>query len=428
MSADVPLCASGPTTCVKVLGLSFATALLILGFTLLGLVFSGWSALVHYRLLTQPSYASPCNSNTIFNCSEAYLSRFGSVGGVSVAVLGIILFEIVALLAGLGYARSNDGRDPTASYIFAMSTVGVAATLYLAWASWFVLNRWCVLCLGTYVSAVGLFVVSGLTISVPLSELPRQLMNDVVTLTHHPVGFISALVAIAIAVGLISWFPRESVAIGVTDAAPESAGVGPNGIGSTGEQAKFEEIWRGRPRLNLAIPADGARVVVVTFIDWQCGSCRSAYLAHEPILAKYEEAHPGAVKSVTKDYPLSSRCNFKIRPRGHAAACEAAAAVRLAAERGQEKEMINWLFQNQTTLTPQSVEAEVVRRLGLTNFSYEYARVLPGIQRDIAEASALGVEETPTYYVNGSLAQTPGAAYLDPTHLDWAIQCELKSP
>ena len=53
---------------------------------MLGLVFSGMAAYVHYRLLTEPNYASPCDINAAFNCSEVYLSRFGS--GVLVSGLG----------------------------------------------------------------------------------------------------------------------------------------------------------------------------------------------------------------------------------------------------------------------------------------------------------------------------------------------------
>ena len=380
----------------------------MLGFALLGLLFSGWSALVHYRLLTQPDHASPCSGKAVFSCSDTYLSRFGSVGGVPIVLPGIMFFAIAALLAALGRGRPTDAANPTATYIFTLSTAGLAAILYLAWASWFVLERWCLLCLGTYVSMIGLFVTSGLATSVPASQLPRHVLTDVAMLAHRPAAVVSILVVTAVALALLSRFPRK-----------------PSTVAATGDRATFAAAWIAQPRIDLGIPAGGATVLVVKFMDWHCGACRSAYLAHRPVLSKYEDTHPGAVKSVTKDYPLSSGCNANISSRGHKAACEAAAAVRLAAEHGQEQEMIDWLFANLVTLTPQSVETEVVRRLGITSFPSEYARLLPAIQRDIADASALRVDETPTYYVNGRLARTPGAAYLDPRDLDWAIQYEL---
>jgi uncharacterized membrane protein len=62
------------------------TRWLVLGFALLGLAFAGAATYVHYRLLTEPNYASPCDISAHFNCSSLYLSRFGSVLGVPVAL------------------------------------------------------------------------------------------------------------------------------------------------------------------------------------------------------------------------------------------------------------------------------------------------------------------------------------------------------
>ncbi len=57
------------------------------------------------------------------------------------------------------------------------------------------------------------------------------------------------------------------------------------------------------------MPADGAKVLIVKFNDYQCPACGQSYLAYKPILEKYAASHPGAVKLVLKDYPLSSECN-----------------------------------------------------------------------------------------------------------------------
>jgi uncharacterized membrane protein len=58
---------------------------LILAFGVLGLGASSVSSFVHYKLLTDPSYTSFCDVNPAVSCTEAYLSRFGSVRGVPVA-------------------------------------------------------------------------------------------------------------------------------------------------------------------------------------------------------------------------------------------------------------------------------------------------------------------------------------------------------
>src|SRR5262245_24952718 len=107
---------------------------LILGFALLGLAFAGASAWVHYKLIVDPTYVSPCDINATFNCTQVYLSRYGSLFGVPVALGGVFWFGLVALIAGLSAGRPGAGA-PTASYVFGLSIVGMAAVLYLGYAS-----------------------------------------------------------------------------------------------------------------------------------------------------------------------------------------------------------------------------------------------------------------------------------------------------
>jgi uncharacterized membrane protein/protein-disulfide isomerase len=396
------------------------TRSLILGLALLGLVFSAWAAYVHYRLLTQPNYISPCDISATFNCSEVYLSQYGSVGGVSVALVGVVFFVLVAMVAGLAGGERTGAGDATGTYVFALSTVGLATILYLGWASYFVLGRLCALCLGTYAAVIALFIVSGRVKSIPLVKLPGRLASDLSGLVRQPVQLFVSLLAVALAVLMIGWFPTEST-VSATGAAATAAG--PAGV-----PEGFDALWEAQPRTDLGVPADGAKVVVVKFIDWQCPSCRAAHYAYKPILDKYEQTMPGAVKSVVKDYPLSNACNFSFSGIGHAGACAAAAAVRLAAERGKDQEtaMVEWLFANQSTLSPQTVEAQARSSLGITDFAAQYARVLPDIRGDVADGIALDVRYTPTYYINGVKAQTPDGNWIAAEYLRQAIQYELR--
>src|ERR1051325_7251062 len=93
-------------TTVARFSMTSRTRWLVLGLALLGLAFAGAATHVHYRLLTQPNYVSPCDINARFNCSEVYLSSYGTVGGVSVAVGGLIFFGLVGLIAGLSEPKA----------------------------------------------------------------------------------------------------------------------------------------------------------------------------------------------------------------------------------------------------------------------------------------------------------------------------------
>ena len=99
-----------------------------LGFAALGVVASSASAWVHYRLLYDPTYVSVCDVNAMFSCSHAYTSQYGAVAGVPVALLGLLFFVFVIGLVVL-CSRSATAAGNLPGYLFAVSTVGLAAVL-----------------------------------------------------------------------------------------------------------------------------------------------------------------------------------------------------------------------------------------------------------------------------------------------------------
>ncbi len=391
--------------------------LLILGFALAGLAFAGSSAWVHYQLITQPAYVSPCDINATFNCSQVYLSQYGAVRGVPVAVGGVIWFALVALLAA--FARPNEKKsEAIGAYIFALATIGLGVIIYLAYASFFVLKTGCVLCIGTYVAVLGIFIVSSALASMSMIQLPGHLVRDLRTVISQPMTMLVAILFLAGAASAIAFFPKEG-SIKPAETAQQSPDM----------DKAFADAWFQQNRQDLGVPADGAKVLIVKFIDWQCPSCKAAHFAYKPILEEFEKTHPGAVKQVIKDYPLNSRCNYGVSTEMHAAACEEAAAVRLAREKGKEQELVDWMFgmpgEVQVRRTPDMVKAQVAQLLGVKDFDREYAARLPDIKRDVADGGALRVSQTPTYFINGIRAQT-AEGWLPPHYFALAIKLELE--
>src|SRR3954465_8849016 len=98
---------------------------LLVAFTLLGLGASSAATYVHYNLIQNPDYSSFCDINATVTCKAAYLSRYGSIGGVPVAVGGILFFTWVLLMLWGARGRSRIA-DSTPAYLFAGSTLGLA--------------------------------------------------------------------------------------------------------------------------------------------------------------------------------------------------------------------------------------------------------------------------------------------------------------
>jgi uncharacterized membrane protein len=161
----------------------------VLLFVLIGLLASGSALYVHYRLLAQPDYVSPCDVNATVSCAHVYTSAYGSVHGVPVALLGLMWFVFVALLAIGGTWGPRQLRDSFPGHLFAVSSVGLAVILYLGYAAFFVLHAVCLLCLATYVAVIGLFVVSGITTHFPMTTLPRRALADLRAIVTSPNAF-----------------------------------------------------------------------------------------------------------------------------------------------------------------------------------------------------------------------------------------------
>jgi len=393
-----------------------------LGFAALGLAASSASTWVHHRLLTDPTYVSVCDVSSTFSCSEAYTSQYGAIGGVPVALLGMLFFLFVIGLVVL-CGRSASAAANLPGYVFAASTLGLAMVMYLAYASYVILGTICLLCVGTYVAVIGLFLTSGAAAKEPMSSLPARAIRDLGTLVRTPAALSAAVVFFIGAIAAMTLFPGSPVSAAgqSSTAASQAAPAAAPGPGAA-QIAEFEKWLAAQPRETVLVPnTEGAAVVIVKFNDYQCPPCRQTYMEYKPILAKWAKQAPGKVKFVTKDFALERECNSVVSADVHPSACEAAVAVRLAREKGKAEAMEEWIFANQPTLTPDKVKEGAKEIAGIQDMDARYAATLALVKGDTAQGAQLKVNSTPTFFMNGM--RLPG---LRPEFFDAAIAWELK--
>ncbi len=136
--------------------------------------------------------------------------------------------------------------------------------------------------------------------------------------------------------------------------------------------------------------APAAPVAIVAFSDFECPFCRRAV----PVLQRLLETYREQVKLVWKDFPLPS----------HPMAALAAEAARCAQDQGKFWEYHDRLFAEADTLEPGRLRV-LAAELGLELKAFDdcvYSRrhrerVAAGLQ----EGRRLGVEATPTVFING---------------------------
>jgi protein-disulfide isomerase len=147
------------------------------------------------------------------------------------------------------------------------------------------------------------------------------------------------------------------------------------------------------------------------------------YFAFKPILDKYLSERPNDVKLVFKTWPINSTCNTSVPGINFAATCEASAAFLMAGPKGTAEALKDWFFVHQEELNAATIKRAAADVGKIPDFDAQYAQVLPAVKADAAAGSALGVNGTPAFFVNGK--RIPGAG-VPPEYFAELIELELK--
>lgn len=135
----------------------------------------------------------------------------------------------------------------------------------------------------------------------------------------------------------------------------------------------------------LATGSAQAKVTIVEFSDFQCPACRQAEAAIKQILADY----PQEVRLVYRHFPLTQI---------HEQALAAAELAEAAAAQGKFWEMHDVLFERQNEWAENREKFNEYRReLGISE-EENYENL---VQQDMRDGRNLGINATPTFFVNG---------------------------
>jgi len=364
----------------------------------LGLAASIAALYVHYNLITQPGYTSFCDVSETVSCQQVFQSEYGSIAGVPVAAGGAIWSGLVLLLTVFAMRQpKSEAASRAAGYVFLLSTIGLAAVFYFAYASFFVLRQACPLCITMYVSVIGIFLLSAGAAG-PLRALQTGFAKDLGGLKGSPTAALLAIIWLVASAGLVLAFPREQPVAAVAAAPAPAVPVET----LSPEQLNELHAWLDRqPTVPEAMPQGDVKVLLMKFNDYQCPSCRQAYILYQDIIAKYEAAYPGVFKYESRDFPLETECGAG---GVHAAACEAAVAVRLAKEKNLDKKLEATLFERQSmSMTRDDVKAVLreVTNISDSEFDTRYPKLLEEVRADVQLGQKVGVSGTPTFFING---------------------------
>lgn len=145
-------------------------------------------------------------------------------------------------------------------------------------------------------------------------------------------------------------------------------------------------------------PKGDSGVTFTEFLDFECEACLAAF----PLVEEVREEYAGQVTFNVRYFPIASHGNAE----------NAAIAVEASAQQGEFEAMYKKMYETQTEWSEQQVsKADLFREyadeLGLDMEEYDKAVADPAtlerIQEDVNAGRELGVQGTPTFFIDEAL-------------------------
>ena len=148
--------------------------------------------------------------------------------------------------------------------------------------------------------------------------------------------------------------------------------------------------------------AKDSRIEIIEFSDFQCPACGMA----EPEVKKVLDFYKDKVTFYYRHFPLPQHKFSKVASR----VCEA------AGKQGKFWEMHDLIFQNQSKLSDelfQKLAKDLNLDLEKFNQDLKDPKITKKIEQDLKDAESLGVNSTPTFFINGEKLEGGGLTFAD---------------
>jgi protein-disulfide isomerase/uncharacterized membrane protein len=414
----------------------------------------------HGEPLLVSSVNEACGDGQTSGCEDVARSSWSSFAGLPVAAYGLVFYLSLALLLALALFAPADLREAMAGVVAVLLALGLLVDLVLLGVQAFAIHAYCTFCILTYLLsaaalfalfparralrsagtaaartegrlAVGGWVLGTLAVAAAVfaadATLAVRAAHRQATLLGAPAPATAATQPAAPAATTAPAAPRPGVpaATPTPTAAPEAPS-GPQDAKYWQEQARKLQATLDDPRkldayfaekaqreydatapVSIALggtPDKGpaaAPVTVAEYSDFMCPYCRNLGLA----LSQFVPQAGGRVAVYFKNFPLDKSCNERLPGSTHPGACNLALGAICARYQGKFDAYHDRVFSSELR-NPQA--ADVVRLAGEAGLNaaaiqgcLDDPKTKADLAADIAEGNRLGVNSTPTLYING---------------------------
>jgi protein-disulfide isomerase/uncharacterized membrane protein len=370
-------------------------------------------------LATGPSF---CNISSRINCEAVNASEWSVFFGLPIASYGLFFYSSLLGLLTVARKRDDAAAAATSAVIFLASFMASLVSVVLFAISHFIIGALCLLCIGLYVVNFlmlgtlwfGAFRGGAISGLVAGAQALRSFVRSAFSAGGSPAR--KGLIGIVV-VALVSVLAPAAVYSVASRNRPTSA-----------KQPTEEAVARWKAQRVVSVQSDfsggafseysigaaDAPIQIVEFADFECPGCRVLYARMHEVLKKYE----GKYRFVFRNYPLDQECNPSIKKEFHRYACLAASFTRCAGEQGRFWQALDFVFTDpvmtdeRTTLDVRGFLLEQASQtLGLDGQAMDECvasrRYYQKLQRDIEEGNRVGLQSTPSVWINGKQVERP---------------------
>jgi protein-disulfide isomerase/uncharacterized membrane protein len=372
--------------------------LILMIISLLTIAVHGYLSIQHYQLkLGLAQGQSVCNISATFNCDSVAVSKYATLFGIPMALLGLIsqvVFFILLLTVRFNLSSSSDWAR---RFLLWFSLFVFGTSLVMGSISAFALGTYCLFCMSAYaLSIVQLFGA----FKIQRESVFPKFGSDI----GHLFSQARWVLVLLILIPGLAWLTHAVVL--------DSYGFNRMNVAIQDSLTQ----WEASPQLDfkenqglVLYRGNGTpKITLVEFADFLCPHCKAA----SPTLEAFTQSHPD-VKMIFKVFPLDGKCNKAITHQGDGLRCRLSAAMLCAQNLSQKGwDAHHWIFERQEQLYNngsdfKTVTENITKDLGLDKAAFETCLNADATNEAVASMAQEGatIGGTPTIFVNGKLLE-----------------------
>jgi len=344
---------------------------------------------------------SICTINDTVNCDAVIASPYSAMMGIPWSTLGLIFYTFL-LVVSLGFfAKDQDRQRESLVLISTFGAVGLIIDIPLAFILLTRIKVFCIFCFGSYFINFLIFVLGRYATDAKVRGLSNIGVAEVFGKgLFKKIPILGVVTALIVGTALSFYWKKTYVA------KPE--------VKTAELKDRLKDLVSRLPDKSdtnffLGDSAQkgsmDAKIVFVEFSDFECPHCRLASgLIHEAAQKFHDQ-----IRIVFKNYPLDRSCNEKITRDMHQKACLFARAGFCS--RLQPPKDLFWdmhdIFFDQGPMLDEAGVIAAAEKLGLDKKRFatclKSSQSLAAVKRDLKLGDQLGVDSTPTVFMNGRL-------------------------